>query len=105
MAIFGLGQRNGNFTLTGKKFSTKDYDGQIKLEHNETITINGNGAVLDSHGGSRFFYLAKGFTGSLALESITLQNADPADSVSRTMNCHLTLAEHQLLLAIVKRFG
>jgi hypothetical protein len=80
----------------------EDYDGQIVLEHNETITINGNGAVLDRAGSneSRFFYLANGFTGSLALESITLQNGHTGSPVSRTITPHLALAEHQVLLAM-----
>jgi hypothetical protein len=48
-----------------------NYDSEISIS-GKSITINGNGAVLDAGKAGRFFYLAS--SASLTLYSVTLQN-------------------------------
>jgi hypothetical protein len=81
---------SGSYTLPGTAFSMDGYDGSaegkgvIHLDDNQTITIIGNGAVLDASKKGSFFFVA---SGSLTLESITLQHAN-IPGVSRSWREH-----------------
>jgi hypothetical protein len=52
-------------------FDTSDYDSHITIQLNTSITIFGNGAVLDALQKGCFFFVMRG---ALALHSLTLQN-------------------------------
>ena len=64
-------QQSGTIALQAGPFDMADYDQCIALTNKQTITIVGNGAVLDARKKGIFFYVN---SGSLTLDSITLEN-------------------------------
>jgi hypothetical protein len=61
-------------------FDTSDYEAEIDIPVGASVTILGQGAVLDAAGKGRFFSVQAG--ASLALDSLTLRNGSSFSQVN-----------------------
>ena len=83
-----LCEASGSIVLSAS-FDSADYDSSyIDINNNRSISIVGNGAVLDARKKGNFFHVSSG--SSLTLESITLQNGYPV-SERKVTTPHSTL--------------